>query len=214
ALAVAGALGAIGLFAPLDWLIWTGHSRIVERPASGETVFVAAAEDLSEPTKPERRLSLSTLIDELSKAGAERIFLDVRFAQPSALAADEALKRSIEESGRTYLVDRFQTTVAGPRMLSTIEPVAGSAPSVVARHRHNLFGWAWWADSGSVEEGEFRQSLASALADGVPEAGAPFRIDYSISHLSVPSTSMQEVLSSLSEDQKRRLFEKKLVVVG
>src|SRR5690606_37956388 len=94
ALAVAGALGAIGLFAPLDWLIWTGHSRIVERPASGETVFVAAAEDLSEPTKPERRLSLSTLIDELSKAGAERIFLDVRFAQPSALAADEALKRS------------------------------------------------------------------------------------------------------------------------
>src|SRR5690606_4562671 len=165
ALAVAGALGVTGFLNPLDWLIWATHGRILERPASGEIVFVGGVDDLSDPTRPQHRRALARLIEGLNDAGAEKVFLDIQLEELSDTGADEALRRALERSERNYLVDRFKSTVAGPRMLSTIPLVAGASARVVAIQRLDLFGWTWSSDRGAVIDGAFRQSFAGALAD-------------------------------------------------
>ena len=214
ALAMAATLGAIEFLEPLDWLIWNPHARLVERQASGEIVFVGGVDDLSDPTRPQHRRDLARLLDGLGNAGAERIFLDVRLEKPSDTHADQALQQAIARDQRTYLVDRFKSTVAGPRMLSTIPSIAGAAPRVVARQRLDAFGWTWSASRGSIDDGTLHQSFAGALANAAPEIGRDFRIDYSIDYRSVPSISMPDALSAFAGGRKGEVFEDKFVVIG
>lgn len=207
-------LGVTGLLAPLDWLIWASHARTVDRPASGEIVFVGGVDDLADPTRPEHRRQLATLIDGLSSAGAGKIFLDVRLEEPSERRADQTLARSIERSGRVSLVETYSTTVTGPRIISTIPSIAGTAPRVVSKQLLIPIGWTWMADHGSVDDGVFRQSFPAALADAAPKVGADFRIDYSIDHRSVPTISMPDALASISSAKGKDLFGDKFVVIG
>lgn len=214
ALAIAATLGVTGFLNPIESLIWASHARTLEREASGQIVFIGGVDDLADPTRPERRRTLATLINKLTASGAHRVFLDVRLDEGSEAAADNALRRSLEQSDRTYLVDRFQTTVTGPRMLSTIPAVSGSSPRVVARQRLDLFGWTWAADQGSIDAGRLRQSFAGGLAGIEPSTNEDFRIDYSINYRSVPSMSIPEAFSAFRNGKGRALFENKFVVIG
>src|SRR5690606_30814564 len=213
ALVVSVVLGVTGLLAPIDWVVWVSHMRIPERQASGEIVYIGADRDLTDPAHPNSRLELARLIGRLDAAGADKIFLDVIIQRPSLPSADEALADAIERSGRTYLVERFRTTAAGPRMMSSIPEIARSAPHVVAREWVEPFGYIWFAELGFWEIGKFRQSFAAGLAEIGSRDDRPFRIDYAIDYRSVPSLSLEDALHALSAN-RTELFAQRRVVIG
>lgn len=214
AFVVSVVLGVTGLVAPIDWVIWSSQMRISERPASGDIVFIGAERDLTDPAHPGSRLDLARLVKGLNAAGADKVFLDVILQQPSVPAADEALADAIEQSERTFLVQRFRTTSAGPRMTSTMQQIAGSAPQVVAREWVAPYGYIWFAELGSQEAGGFLQSLPAALAGIDTRESAQFRIDYSIDYTSIPSLSLDDALTAIDAGRGGELFAHRRVVIG
>ena len=213
AFVVSVAMGVTGLLAPIDWVVWSSQMRISERPASGDIVFIGAERDLTDPAHPGSRLTLARLVEGLSAAGADKVFLDVILQQPSVPAADEALADAIEKSERTFLVQRFRTTPSGPRMISTSPALARSIPQFVAREWVEPYGYIWFADLGFPVADEFRQSLAAALAEVDSREVVQFRIDYSIDHRTVPSISLGDALASM-DVSRTDFFAGKRVVVG
>ena len=213
ALAIAAALGVTGFLNPMDWLIWASQAKLVERPASKDIIFISGADNLADPARPQQRRDLARLISGLTSAGAERIFLDVRFEEPSDPATDRMLRMAIGRSGRTYLVDRYKTVLDGLEKQTTLPAIAGAAPRVVSKQRTDLFGWVWSANLGLVEGGQLQQSFAAGLADVPAADDADFRIDYSIDYRSVPTVRMHEALNVVVAEEAQ-ILEGKIVVIG
>lgn len=214
ALAIAATLGVTGFLNPMEWLIWASHARVVERPASGDIIFIAGGDNITDPTRPGQRRDLARLVSGLTSAGVEKIFLDVRLEEASDPAADRALRTAIGASGRTYFVDRFKTVLDGLEKRATLPAVAGDAPRVVSKQRTDLFGWVWSANLGLVQGGKLQQSFAAGLADIGAANEADFRIDYSINYRSVPAVPLHEALNMVTIAEGKVFFEGKVVVVG
>ena len=95
---IAFVLVVISALNPLDQSIWLLQSQIDKSAPSGEIVFAEVNEDFTDPTMPERRAKLATMIDRLNDAGAKRIFIDGVFDQASGSTADLELGKAIASS--------------------------------------------------------------------------------------------------------------------
>lgn len=214
AAALAGVLGAIDFFAPLKPTMWTAQAYIAPRSASGDIMLVEMGDKPSDPANPLARLEIARLIDDLTEAGAQKIFIDVIFDRPSTAEADEALEEAIARSGRTILTQNYMPTFAGERVKYTLPHIAGSAPQALIKEWPDTFGYIWSEPYFGIIEGARLPSFPVALAGHDGRRYGEFPIDYSIDYISIPALTADKVVAALSSGQGDEMFAGKTVVVG
>jgi EAL domain-containing protein (putative c-di-GMP-specific phosphodiesterase class I)/GGDEF domain-containing protein len=214
AAALAALLGALEFFSPLKSVIWTSQAQIAPRQASGDIVFVEVEKAPDGQVNPQGRRELARLIDELSHAGARRIFVDIVFDRPSTKQADAELKDAIARSRRTFLTQSRLDTFAGERAERTLPQIAGSAPQVIVSEWVDAFGYVWFEPYSVLDDGARLTSLPAAIAGVTGRASGDFLIDYSIDHASIPTFTAPAALAVLSAGAREDLFAGKTLVLG
>ena len=211
---LAAVLGALELLTPLDKPIWAAQALSTPRAASGDIVFIAAADDLEDPDTAFARRDLASLIDRLNEAGARKIVVNIIFDRLGQQGADQALRDAIARSARTVLVQRFVSTSAGDRVRATVPEIAGSASQAISKQWVDPFGYTWSANYSVLIGGKALQSLPAAIAgvEGPPEAEFP--IDYSVLYETIPKLTAGEAAKVLGSDNQAGTFAGKTIIIG
>ncbi|MEM8803684.1 MAG: CHASE2 domain-containing protein, partial [Pseudomonadota bacterium] len=174
------------------------RSGLVERPASGDFVFVAidAASIRAVGAWPWSRQVHAEILENLTAAGALDIFFDVDFAFPADPAGDAAFAAALERSGNAYLpVFQQLSRTSGPEQ-STNWPLdifaERSWPALV-----NVFSDAQGAirfyPFGEVIDGDYIPSAAALLTGTFSERSGSFPVNYALLPSSVPILSAVDV---------------------
>ena len=211
---LAAVLGALELLTPLDKPIWAAQALSTPRAASGDIVFIAAADDLEDPDTAFARRDLASLIDRLNEAGARKIVVNIIFDRLGQQGADQALRDAIARSARTVLVKRFVSTSAGDRVRATVPEIAGSASQAISKQWVDPFGYTWSANYSVLIGGKALQSLPAAIAgvEGPPEA--EFSIDYSVLYETIPKLTAADAAKVLGSDNQAGTFAGKTIIIG
>ncbi|HEX5238386.1 MAG TPA: EAL domain-containing protein [Sphingomicrobium sp.] len=214
--AVAGLIfGLIGFGEIAEDSLRVARNRLHMHPASGDIVLVKIDdESLREVGRwPWPRRNYARLSDQLTKAGARRIFFDIVFNDPGSPADDQVLAESLKQSGRIYLATR---TRSGPNGRSVLE----NAPiPILARYATlgNISGQynyqnAMWQLPYEVRVGNQQiPTFATLLAGAKAKSGELFKLDYSVDPGSVPTISASSILSGKFN---RRSIAGKDILVG
>jgi EAL domain-containing protein (putative c-di-GMP-specific phosphodiesterase class I) len=152
------------------------------------------------------------LIDELTKAGAKRIFFDVTFDGQSNPVDDQALGDSVQRSGRVVLAAR------GPSVTESVSGVTEPPPPILARHAQVATISLHYNDLNAISEVPFglsnqgnpMRSFSSLLSGRTGPYDSWFKPDYSIDVHSIPSISAQSVI--LGQFDPRSIRGKDVVV--
>ena len=194
---IACAMGAVTLLSPIDRLIWLMESRLTSRAVSGEIVFVASGADLTDPARPEHRMALAKRLNEIDRAGADRIFLDMVFDEPSTPEADKALGNAIADLGqKIYLTKKVRSKPGGGDIVSSsIDTIAGNAPVALNRRYVDYSGFTWQIPYAEEQGGKLHQTLPVILSkvEGTPSGS--FDIDYNFDPASIPTIRLENVQS-------------------
>jgi EAL domain-containing protein (putative c-di-GMP-specific phosphodiesterase class I)/CHASE2 domain-containing sensor protein len=212
--AVAGAVfGLLGLGQIVEDVLRTGRNSLHLHKASGDIVLVKVDDaSLRKVGRwPWPRRYHAQLADELTKAGAKRVFFDVAFYGPSDPVDDQLLSKVIQRSGRVVLPMR---SVESPNAALALE----APPPMFAEHAqlgtiqfdYNYQNAVWQLPYARTSDGNLVPSFAAMLANkrALPST---FLIDYSIDPRSVPTISAGEILGSRFDPNEVR---GKDVVVG
>ena len=166
--------------------------------ASGQIVIVAIDDKSLRKVGrwPWPRAHHAKLADELTEAGAKRIFFDLVFHGPTTPADDRALAKSIEKSGRVYLAARTRSGTdegvgidAGPMPMLARNAVVGNI-SVIYNYQNAI----WRLPYGTNVNGEILPSFATQLANRKLASEQLFMPDYSIDPKTVPLVSASDVI--------------------
>ena len=201
------------LLDPIDQLSWVLQSKLVDRPPSGDIVFVGTEKDLADPNLPSRRLELAEALTELEREGVGKVYIDLVISDPSiSPAADEQLSEAIAALGpRAVLVDRidFSNDPEG-ETITTLDQLSAGTKRVFTERSSNWMGFAWSREYGFDLGGRRVPSFAASLA-GIDDARqGNFEIDYSI-----PSEKIETIdLTQLADGQSSRAFSGLTVVIG
>jgi len=180
-----------------DWLR-VARNHFHRHDASGQIVFVkiddASLQKIGRWPWPRRNYAQIT--DELTEAGAKRIFFDIMFDGSTEGADDAILARALQRSGRTYVAVR---TRSGPFAGAEV----GAEPyPLFARYAHvgnisaryNYQNAVWQLPFALSENGARIPSYAALLAGVKGPPGKLFMPDYSINPASVPTLSASLLL--------------------
>ena len=204
----------MGLSSPLEDLLRIGRNKLHRHPASGDIVLVSidnrSVREIGRWPWP--RGEHAKLIDELTAAGAKRVFFDVTFDSTSDPVEDRRLAEAIERAGRVTLPVRGQS---GP------EGIAQSSPTPLAmfsRHarlgsisvRYNYQNAVWRVPYSAEVNGATVPSFAASLA-GEKKRGGDFTVDYSIDPTSIPLINAADVISGRFDP---RMVRGKQVIIG
>ena len=196
AAAIALVLMLSTMLEPFDQFVWASQSRVIDRPASGDIVFVSSDEDIADQTAPKRREQLTETLKLLRRAGVSKVFIDTVFARPSEAIVDSNLNREMREWGPDLiLVNRYTDRLTGRETVTRSTPaIAHNVPSIDGRRTISSFGFVWDLESSiSTAEGA-APSLAAAMAGTDPDID-PRVIFYGINLDTIPAMSMGEVSS-------------------
>ncbi len=198
-IAIAGLLfGIVGIGSMAEGFLRTARNGLHMHKASGDIVVVKIDEDSLRDVGrwPWPRRYHAQLIDQLTKAGAKRIFFDVLFHGSSDPLDDRRLANALQQSGRVTLAARGASdnayvngTAEGPQPFFAKHARVAS----VSMHFDNL-NVITELPFGLSNHGHPVRSFASLLSG---RSGAPdtwFRPDYSIDVNSIPSISAASVL--------------------
>ena len=207
-------IGIVGVVEPLNGLIWAGQARALQHQASGQIVFIGDDNDAADPANAGARAELADIINRLTAAGAQRIFVDIDLERPGAPAEDALLNRAARHSGRTVFVDRYATRGVSDRLVAPAPSVSQGVPAAVRKEWVDLLGYTWTSPYAVQVGRSVLPSFPAALAGrtGVPDK--TFFIDYSTSYSSIPSFSLKEARQLLADPPQTRTFSGKSVVIG
>ena len=209
-------VGLLGLGEIGDDVLRTGRNSLHWHKASGDITLVKI-DNRSLRTVgrwPWPRTAHAQLIDALTKAGANRIFIDVMFSGATNALDDEALGTSIRRSGRVVLAargfsDPFVVGKSDEPPLPLFTKQAAALGTI--RVQYNYQNAVWQVPYSVESQGISLPSFASMLARRGGSTDSWFRPDYSIAPSSIPAISASSVLAGHFDD---RLVRGKDVVVG
>ena len=191
--------GLIGFGQVFDDVLRTGRNRLHMHKASGDIVLVKIDDDSLRQVGrwPWPRRNYGRLIDKLTAAGANRIFLDVHFETRSLPAEDQLFADAIRRSGKVTLPVRGKT---GP---DQFEQQSGAPIPLLRQGAHlasisidyNYQNAVWHLPRAVKFEGGLVPSFASSLAGAPAEDTSLFTPDYSVDPRSIPAISAGDVLS-------------------
>ena len=197
-----------------DWLR-VARNNLHQHKASGEIVLVKIDDDSlrSIGRWPWPRHYHAQLTDELTRAGARRIFFDIGFFGPTNRADDASFADALKRSGRVTLAAR---TRAGPRngILEENTPM----PQFTAGARIGSISWRYNYQNAvmqipyaSESNGRVIPSFAALLSGHSGAANTTFMPDYSLDPDSIPTLSAGQVVAGAFDPRSVR---GKDVVIG
>ena len=201
---VAGLLcGLLSLAYPFENVLHAFRSSFHVHKASGDIVLVAVDDETTKRVGrwPWPRRVHADLIDALTKAGAQRIYLDFAFEDPTNAEDDGLLAASLERSGRVILATRSRTrsdtnAVIEAQPLRQFRQRAASMGSIAIDYNYQNAVPKLPLVVQTVD-GPVR-SFAAHLADRSirpGEAAPPFPVDYSLDPTSIPTISAHTLLA-------------------
>ncbi len=193
------ALMVFAFLHPLDQLIWTVQSRLVDRAPSGDIVFVGADRDMADPRLPVRRTELATALVKLNELGVGRVYVDIAFSEPSTSEADKELADALALLGpRAVLVDRIDRRLSGQgsEISSTVPAVGGDTRRVVSNRKSNWMGLIWTLDYTHTVQQKRVPSFAASLAGIEDLRAGEFQLDYTIRSEDLPTIELSELIAS------------------
>jgi EAL domain-containing protein (putative c-di-GMP-specific phosphodiesterase class I)/CHASE2 domain-containing sensor protein len=191
--------GAFGIGSMGDDVLRMGRNHLHMHAASKDLIVVKIDDaSLREVGRwPWPRRYHAQLIDELTKAGAKRIFFDVLFHEESNPVDDEILAQSLRRSGRVVLAARGTTDIG--EVNGTAErppPIFASHATVGSISAHfDGFNVIRELPFGLSNNGKPIRSYSSLLSGRLGKPDQWFRPDYSIDILSTPTVSAAAILS-------------------
>ncbi len=192
---IALALSFPTLLDPIDQVMWATESRLSNRQASGDIVFVGATSDLAAPDTPLARRQLANLITRLDEAGVERLYIDYAFDQETEPAIDANLNTALTEfSGESVLVDQLDTGLDGERTLVSSRPSVANGVEVVAADSWiNYLGYTWYMPYAATHGDRTLPNLPAHIAGISGHVGDNFLIEYDFDLASIPSYRFESI---------------------
>ncbi len=210
-IAVAGLIfGALGLGEIGEDVLRTARNSLHWHKASGDIVVVKVDNESvrSVGRWPWPRRYHAQIADQLTRAGARRVFFDLQLYGPSNRIDDETFARSLARSGRVILAVG-QTT--GPNGVETSGSQEPPLPMFADSARLGAIFWRYNYQNAVtripyvVRSGERDvASFASLLSGRSGTVGESFAPDYSIDPLSIPSFSAASVLNGQFDPRQVR----------
>ncbi|MEO6361004.1 MAG: EAL domain-containing protein [Sphingomicrobium sp.] len=190
-------IGLLGIGQLVEDQLRIARNHVHMHKASGDIVFVAIDDkSLKQIGRwPWARSTHAALIDDLTAAGAKRIFYDVAFEVESNRADDSALADAIARSRRVTLPVRGAPVAKGQQQLNgpmpMLRPYAELGSIWVDYNYQNA---VWKLPQAVNFEGRLIPSLGTGLANEKPRTTAVFPIDYSVDLKTIPIVSAGDVL--------------------
>ena len=186
---------------PVDQIGWLIEANLVSKPASGEVVFVGATDDLADPRTPQARQQLATLIMRLDEAGAEEVYVNVVFDQPSSAEADGALNAALRNfSGNAFLVRYLDTSLNVEKVLrENCSQIADEVPQVALDALRNYLGYIWYMPFAVEDGAETLPNLPASIAGISGSAKDDFPVVYSFDLASVPTYRLSNLMDENAE---------------
>jgi len=213
--AIAGLIfGLIGAGEIAEDALRTVRDNFHSHKASGNIVLVKIDDEALRQVGrwPWPRGYHAKLTDELTDAGAKRIFFDINFFGATDQANDRAFADSLKRSKRVVLAVR---TRAGPNKLGAREVVAlpmfGNAQVGTIDWQYNYQNAVRGIPYSMEWKGHRVGSFASLLAGRTGALDSTFSPDYSIDPRSIPNVTAAKILRG---DFDPRMFRGKDVVIG
>ena len=201
-IAIAGLVfGVLGLGEIGEDVLRTGRNSLHLHKASGDIVVVKMDDASNREVgrvPPWPRRYYAKLAEELTKAGANRIFYDVKFYGATDPAEDNAFADALRRSGRVTLA------VRGPsRTNSEPGPKEWPLPEFSSNAKLGSINWfynyqnaVWRLPYASPGPNGPMPSFAALLGGRYGNPNADFPVDYSIDASSIPTLSAAAVLKS------------------
>ncbi|APE29471.1 diguanylate cyclase/phosphodiesterase (GGDEF & EAL domains) with PAS/PAC sensor(s) [Aurantiacibacter gangjinensis] len=198
---------------PVDQIGWVTQSRITHQDASGEIVFIGSDVDLANPANASARRDLANVVRNLDAAGADAVFVDFAFSEPTTAAIDGELNAALREfSGSAYLVRDVTTDLNGAPTLQINTPaIARDVDTVAFEAWVNYLGYTWQMPFVSEETGERLPNFSAQLA-GVPRSSDDdFQVNYAFEMATLPTYQLSRLLDGSTNLD---IFADKTLVVG
>ena len=191
-------LSGIGATQVVDEFLRSCRNYFHRHDASGQVVLVPIDDQaLREMGRwPWPRRYHAQLVDQLTAAGAKRIYFDIAFETASSPTDDKLLADAIARSGRVTLAARGesgpdQIAQQTPQPLAMFSRHAQLASIAIDYNFQNMI----WALPYSVQwKGARLPSFAAAIAGRTGQTGE-FPIDYSLAPTSIPKVDAASVIA-------------------
>ena len=211
--AIALALHILVVFHPVDQFLWVAQSRFHSEAASGEIVFIGADVDLAAPGAPDQRRQLARLIARLDATGAEAVYLDLVFDEPSTADADAELNTALQSfSGESYIIHDYETGLNGQDVHRTSTPLIERGVDVVESIEWvGFLGYVWDMPYAVDVDGVPRPNLATKLAGLQAIDGGEFPVSYAFDLSTIPTFRFAELARANTQLPDLR---RKTVIIG
>jgi len=191
--------GLAGAGLPIDQSLRTARNSLHVHNASGDIVLVKLDDASLRQVGgwPWSRGNVAKLNDELTSAGARRIFYHVPMDAPTNSADDQAFANSLEHSGRDVLAI---TNKSGPKDGKASDsmplPIFSRYADVASVSvNYNWQDVVWSIPYATNVEGKRISSFAAKLAHRPGLTDSYFPVDYSIDPGTIPDISAVSVLN-------------------
>ncbi len=213
--AIAGLIfGLVGAGEIAEDALRTVRDNFHWHKASGQIVLVKVDDEALRQVGrwPWPRRYHARLTDELTNAGAKRIFFDINFFGATDRANDDAFAEALNRSKRVVLAVR---TRAGPNRMGAHDvvtlPIFGNAQVATIDWQYNYQNAVRGIPYSMEWNGRPVASFASLLSGRSGPLDSTFSPDYSIDPQSIPTVSAARILKRNFDP---RMFRGKDVVIG
>jgi hypothetical protein len=187
AIAIAVVMGVMTILRPIDMGVWSAQSKLFDRSASGEIVFMEVEKAPASDASTAENQQLILALRQLEASGVERIYLDTPVRRSSSAALDAELRNVL-----LRLEDKVVLTRAERRDVVAGRPSQGNDPFfesgmqvVSSDYLTDFLGYVWMINPSHESGGSELPSLWTALAGDASSNDTIFP-DYSIDLDTVP----------------------------
>nr|WP_170004464.1 EAL domain-containing protein [Pseudopontixanthobacter vadosimaris] len=201
---------------PIDQFGWLIQSNLANRDPSGEIVYVGVDQDIADPLHPQRRRELARLITRLERAGADKLFFNLRIEQPAEdPGADRQLNAALREFGdrATVTVRNATDFVGDSEAYPSVKTITNGLRSAVAQEDYSYLGFTWSMQYTSLVEGRLLPSLPVAMAEADVLPNGSFPVSYIFDIDQIGSYRSTELMQK-SNEYLSRSFAGKTVLLG
>ena len=191
--------GVLEVGKPIEDLLRNGRNLIRKHDGSGEIVIVQVDDRSIEQLArwPWPRRHHATLIDELSRLGARRIFFDLDFSSPSDPTEDRLMAEALARHPHkvTLAVQAVFDPETGKKTFNyPIPAFSGAVDKASINVDYDFQGIVWEIPYGLDTGLKTYPSFAARLAETSGPVDASVPIDFAIDYRSIPTVSAADVI--------------------
>lgn len=201
AIGLAVLVGVTTILRPIDISVWSLQSKMFERQASGDIVFVEVDRSSGTTARDSINGKLATALRNIDRSGADQIYIDLPLERSDSTADDEALHNELYRlSGKVVLTTILHPEFEGNERTAKTAPYFSSGlQKISGDYRTDFLSFVWTIDATHSSAGETLPSLWRVVASdqSMPLAtrdATAIEVDYSISPNTIPHFALSDFL--------------------